>query len=145
MAVRYFTLIMGVLFILAGIGGFIFPVTQPIPALAPALTLDASYGLLLGLFPINLVHNLVHLSFGIWGVWAWRTDSHSRTYCRAMAIILSLFALMGLLPITQLTFGLMPLFGHDIWLHALEAIVAAYLGYWYVSASTPSPLIQASR
>lgn len=65
-------------------------------------------------------------------MWTWRTYANSRTYCRAMAIILSLFTLMGLLPATQLRFGLMPLFGHDIWLHALEAIVAAYLGYWYV-------------
>jgi len=142
MAVRYYTLVMGVLFIMAGIGGFLFPITQPLPTNAPPLTLDASYGLLLGLFPINLVHNLVHLSFGIWGVWAWQTYDHSRAYCRAMAVILIVFALMGLLPVTQLTFGLMPLFGHDIWLHALEAIVAAYLGYWYRPDSTPS-LIQA--
>lgn len=138
MAVRYFALLMGVLFIMAGIGGFIFPITQPLPANAPLLTLDASYGLLLGLFPINLIHNLFHLSVGVWGVWAWQTYAHSRMYCRIIAVILSLFALMGLLPATQLTFGLMPLFGHDIWLHALEAIVAAYLGYWFRPASTSS-------
>lgn len=65
MAVRAFTLVMGVLFILAGIGGFIFPIAQPMPSQAPMLTMDSNYGLLLGLFPINLVHNLVHLSFGI--------------------------------------------------------------------------------
>ncbi len=143
MAVRYFTFIMGALFILAGVGGFLFPITQPIPTDAPNLALDTSYGLLLGLFPINLVHNIVHFSFGVWGVWAWRTLPLSRTYCRAMAIILTIFTIMGLLPVTQLTFGVMPLFGHDIWLHGLEAIVAAYLGYWFVPRTKITPLIQA--
>ena len=35
-----------------------------------------------GLFPVNLLHNLVHLAFGIWGVAA-RKFSSARTYCRA--------------------------------------------------------------
>jgi Domain of unknown function (DUF4383) len=36
---------------------------------------------------------------------------------------------MGLIPVLNTTFGFIPLFGHDIWLHALIAIGAAYFGF----------------
>lgn len=40
------------------------------------------------------------------------------------------FALvMGFIPVLNTTFGLIPLYGHDIGLHALIAIVAAYFGF----------------
>jgi hypothetical protein len=126
---RYFALVMGALFVLAGIGGFVPFVTPSMSPDAPPLTIDMSYGYLLGLFPINVVHNLVHLSFGIWGLAAYRQYPQARLYCRLLAIILAIFTVMGLISQTTTTFGLMPLFGHDIWLHALEAVVAGYLGY----------------
>jgi hypothetical protein len=36
---------------------------------------------------------------------------------------------MGLIPGLSTLFGLVPLFGHDVWLHALTAIIAAWFGY----------------
>ena len=36
---------------------------------------------------------------------------------------------MGLIQVLSTTFGLIPLYGHDVWLHALLAIVAAYFGF----------------
>lgn len=126
MAARYFALLMGIAFVLAGVGGFIPGITQP--AVTDSI-LPTTNGYLLGLFPINAVHNLVHLSFGIWGLLAYRTYATARTYSRGLAIILGIFTVMGLLPAVSTMFGLMPLFGHDIWLHALEAVIAFYLGY----------------
>jgi hypothetical protein len=126
---RYFTLVIGVLFVLAGVGGFVPFVTPPMSPDAPALAVDMNYGYLLGLFPINLVHNLVHLSLGIWGLASYRQYTHARLYCRLLAVILAVFTVMGLISQTTTMFGLMPLFGHDIWLHALEALIAGYLGY----------------
>lgn len=128
MAVRYFTLLIGIAFVLAGVGGFLHPITQPANDL-PELTVQANYGKLLGLFPINVVHNLVHLSLGIWGLAAYRQYESARFYAKSLAVILGIFTIMGLFPRLNVTFGLMPLFGHDIWLHALEAIIAAYLGF----------------
>ena len=36
---------------------------------------------------------------------------------------------MGLIPVLNTTFGLVPLFGHDVWLHAGTAALAAYFGF----------------
>lgn len=126
---RNFTLLMGVLFVLAGIGGFVPFVTPPIAPDAPALALNMSYGYLLGLFPVNVVHNLVHLGLGMWGLAAFRQYESSRFYCRALAVILVAFTVMGILTPLSTLLGLMPLFGHDIWLHALEGVIAGYLGF----------------
>ena len=48
---------------------------------------------------------------------------------RAVAVIYALLAVMGLIPGLNTTFGLVPIYGHDVWLHALLAIVAAYFGF----------------
>jgi hypothetical protein len=126
---RYFALVMGVLFVLAGIGGFVPFVSPPVAPDAPELVLNVSYHYLLGLFPVNVVHNLVHLSLGIWGIAAFRRYESARLYCRWLAVILAVFTVMGILTPLSTMFGLMPLFGHDIWLHALEAVAAGYLGF----------------
>jgi Ca2+/Na+ antiporter len=83
----------------------------------------------LGLFPVNVLHNIIHLLFGAWGLFAARTFDSSRTYARAVAIVYALLTVMGLIPATSTTFGLVPIYGHDIWLHALLAAVAAYFGF----------------
>jgi len=132
---RYFALLLGIAFVLAGVGGFVPGVTQPIPSDAPALTVNASYGLLLGLFPINLVHNIIHLGFGVWGLAAYRSAAGSRQFARGMAVILTVFTIMGLLPALSTTLGVLPLFGHDIWLHGLEAAAGIVLGWFYVPAA----------
>jgi hypothetical protein len=36
---------------------------------------------------------------------------------------------MGLLPVLNITFGLIPLYGHDIWLHGGFAAMASYFGF----------------
>jgi hypothetical protein len=36
---------------------------------------------------------------------------------------------MGLLPTLNVAFGLAPLFGHDVWLHGVEAVAAGYIGF----------------
>jgi hypothetical protein len=129
MHARYFALVMGILFVLAGVGGFVPWVTPPASAEMPELTLSASYGSLLGLFPINALHNLIHLGLGLWGLVAWRRTNTARRYAQGLAWVLASFTLLGLAPTFATMGGLLPLFGHDIWLHALEAVVAGYVGY----------------
>jgi hypothetical protein len=46
-----------------------------------------------------------------------------------MAIVFALLAIMGLIPGLNTLFGLAPLYSHDIWLHALSALLAGYFGY----------------
>ena len=74
-------------------------------------------GLLLGLFPVNVLHNLVHLSFGAWGLIAGGTRARATAYCRIAGVAYLVLAVVGVL--APMGFGLVPIGGHDVWLHAL--------------------------
>jgi hypothetical protein len=136
MLVRYFALIMGMLFVMAGVGGFLPLITTDPPTDAHHLEVDTSYGYLLGLYPINLIHNLVHLTLGILGIAAYRSFEQARLYARGLCLLLTVFTILGVVAPTG--FGVMPLFGHDIWLHGLEAIAAGYLGFFAPQAEIPN-------
>lgn len=128
MSTRYFALAYGIVFLLVGIAGFIPGlVTMPQPTADVA---ETGFGRLFGLFPVNVWHNLVHVAFGIWGLAAYRTFPAARTYARAVAVIYAVLAVMGLIPVLNTTFGLIPLYGHDVWLHVLLAAIAAYFGFF---------------
>ncbi len=128
MATRYFALVYGIVFLLVGIAGFIPGLKTPMD-MDVRLAIDGTSGRLLGLFPVNSLHNIVHLAFGVWGVVAYRTFPAARVYGRSVAIIYAVLTIMGLIPVLNTAFGLVPLYSHDVWLHALLAIVAAYFGF----------------
>ena len=75
---------------------------------------------LLGIFPVNLVHNLVHLLFGAWGVAASRSLGATRAFLAGAGIIYLILACVGYL--SPNGFGLVPLGGADIGLHAFLAL-----------------------
>ena len=127
MAIKTFSLLFGIVFLVAGVAGFI-PGLSPVHD-HPGLMVDAGSRLALGLFPVNLLHNIVHILFGLWGLAAARSFSRSRIYARGVAIIYGLLTVMGLIPGLNTTFGLIPIYGNDVWLHALLALVAAYFGF----------------
>lgn len=83
------------------------------------------------MFPVNVLHNLVHILFGAWGLFAAASFGAARTYARVVAIAYALLTLLGIIPATNTTCGLVPIYGHDIWLHALLAAVAAYFRFAY--------------
>ena len=127
MSTSAMAMVFGVVFLLVGFVGF-FP--APPPPDAPPLAVEHGHGLALGLFPINTLHNLVHLLFGALGIAAASGVLLSaRGYFQLVAISYALLTLMGLLPFTRTTFGLVPIWGNDVWLHALLAAGAAYFGY----------------
>jgi hypothetical protein len=127
--IETFARIFGIVFLLVGIGGFIPGLTQPHDH--PRLAVEAASGMELGLFPVNVLHNLVHIAFGIWGIAAASSFGAARTYARVVAIAYAVLTVMGMIPATNTTFGLVPIYGHDIWLHAILAAVAAYFGFAY--------------
>ena len=129
MSVRTFALIAGIAYLAAGILGFIPQLLSPPPANAPQVGITAFYGYLLGLFPVNFLHNLVHLAIGAWGIAASRAVGGARAYSKALAVIYGVLAVMGLIPALNTTFGLIPIHGHDVWLHAVTAAIAAYFGW----------------
>jgi hypothetical protein len=127
MNIRTFTLAMGVIYVVVGVLGFIPALMSAPPPDAPAMS--TPYGYLLGMFPVNSLHNIVHLLIGAWGLMVYKDFEGSRTYCRSLAVLYSVLAVFGLIPVLNTTFGLIPLFGHDIWLHLLTALAAAYFGF----------------
>ena len=139
MTTRTFALIFGIVFLVIGIAGFIpglvtsmTPVADVAPGdpgAAPAAATMASHGYLFGLFPVNALHNLFHVAWGVFGLAAYGGMTGVRLYARATAIIYGVLTIMGLVPGLNTVFGLLPLYGHDIWLHAVLALVAAYFGF----------------
>jgi hypothetical protein len=124
-----FALIFGILYLLVGFLGLIPAMLAP-PALdAPPTRFTPLYGYLLGLFPVNLLHTGVHLAIGIWGLAAWSGATSAVFYARGLAVIYGVLAVMGLIPGLNTVFGLIPLHGHDVWLHGGTAAIAAYFGW----------------
>jgi hypothetical protein len=129
MTVRNFALLFGIVFLLVGILGFVPGVNQMHEG-DPNLVLNGyGTGHLLGLFHVNLLHNLVHILFGIWGLAVFRSLEGSRMYARGVAIIYLVLGVAGLIPRLNTLFGLCPIEGNDVWLHLLLAAVAAYFGF----------------
>jgi len=129
MDVKKVTLIAGVGFILAGILGFIPGVTTAPHVQDPSLALEAGYGRLLGLFPVNVLHNLVHLALGVWALAVYRDFAKAKVYCKGAGVIYVVLAVAGLIPGLNTLFGLVPIHSHDVWLHALIALPLLYFGY----------------
>jgi hypothetical protein len=127
MSTRRFATILGLLFLVIGIAGFVPPLIWP--AQGGALATDSGHGLLFGVFPVNAAHNMVHVVFGLWGLAAARAAGAAIVYARGVAILCALLALMGMIPGLDDLFGLLPLYGNDIWLHLGVAATAAYFGW----------------
>lgn len=106
--------IFGVVFVIVGIAGFFFSSSM-------------EEGLLLGMFPVNVAHNVVHLLFGLWGLAAARSFSGAVSYAKITGIVYIVLAVLGFVDPTG--FGITPLGGNDIWLHAVIGIVLAYFGF----------------
>ena len=89
------------------------------PVRAPAL---------LGLFPVNVLHNVVHLLFGVWGLVASRSFAAPRSYARIAGVLsTSCSAVVGF--IVPNGFGFVPLGGNDMWLHVVLGLVLAIVGF----------------
>ncbi|NEP18374.1 MAG: DUF4383 domain-containing protein [Leptolyngbya sp. SIO4C1] len=134
MAVRYFALTIGLIYTAAGILGFIpalVATPQETPAYMATVGVTTGFGYLLGLFPVNIVHNIVHLTFGIFGIAAYAINERvSRLFSDTLAVWFGLLGVLGLIPVANTVFGIMPAFGNDVWLHLGTAAVAAYFGFF---------------
>lgn len=131
MNTRRFARILGITFLIVGILGFVPGVTSMHHDDPNLRVTNPGHGYLLGLFHVNLLHNIVHIVFGIAGIAAGGTVLAARNYARFVAVAYALLAVLGLIPAanTWNTWGLVPLHGNDVWLHLLIAAAAAYFGF----------------
>ncbi|MDV3000165.1 MAG: hypothetical protein N5P05_001771 [Chroococcopsis gigantea SAG 12.99] len=133
---RYAALGLGILFFLVGFAGFI-PAFMHYPQHAADYTpINATpglyppgLGLLFGIFPTNFIHNLVHCIVGFAGIVCSADGRSARAYCRVFAYVYALIVILGLIPVAQTLFGIMPIYGNNVWFNAITGLVAAYFGF----------------
>lgn len=134
-----FALIIGAVYVAIGIMGFI-PALISHPAsfdsAGDSLEVVSGYGALMGLFPVNSAHNIVHIVTGLLGIVAAISLDSSRLFAGQLGIYYSVLAIMGFVPVLNTFFGLFPVFGPDIFLHGLTGLLGIYFGFFV----TPSLL-----
>lgn len=133
MNTRTFAMLFGIVFLAVGVLGFVPGMVQPLHDGHPDVSGNA--GQLLGLFPVNELHNAVHILFGLWGLAASRSLSGSVAYGRGVAIIYGILTIAGFVPDLNTLFGFVPLYGNDIWLHGALALIGAYFGWLHRSSA----------
>ena len=133
MAIGTLAMLFGIVSLLVGASGFF---AAPPPPDALPLQAAHGHGLALGMFPVNTIHNIVHLAFGALGLMAaWGMLMSARAYFQLLAVAYALLAVLGMIPATQTTFGLIPIYGNDVWLHALIAVAAGVIGFTNIFTS----------
>lgn len=127
---RRFALIGGIVMLVFGVFALIAP--GSVDGL-PALNQETSYGLFLGLFPMNVINKAALIIFGIAGIAAANAKFTSLPmsihWSRAVLFVMGLLAIMGLIPQTNTLFGYAPLFRGEIVTHAIFALLGGYFGY----------------
>lgn len=129
MNARVIARVLGIAFLLAGIAGLVPQLTQAMPFDAQVVTLDRNYALLLGIFPVNIVHDGLHIFFGVWALLAALRFKSSVAFNRIIVWVYGALIILGLIPITNTLFGVAPIYGNDVWLHLAILLLAFWGGY----------------
>ncbi|MEZ0338736.1 DUF4383 domain-containing protein [Mycobacterium sp. pV006] len=119
-------LVVGAMFLLVGVLGFIPGVTTNYDQLSFAG--HHSGAMLLGIFAVSVLHNIVHLLFGVAGILMARTWSAARLYLIGGGVIYFLLFLYGLVIDYDSGANFVPLNDADNWLHLGLAVVMIGLG-----------------
>lgn len=110
--------VLGAVYVIVGLLGFL---GDPIVTGASHADMPSADGDLLGIFPINALHNVVHLVIGAALLYGATEVGRAILTARTIAVIYAIVGILGLfLPDT---FGLMPIGGADVWLHLGTAAV----------------------
>ena len=124
--VQIAALVVGAVFLLIGIAGFIPGLTSNVNLLLVAG--PESEALLFGVFQVSILHNIVHLLFGIVGLWAATSFVASRNFLIWGGAVYALLWLYGLLVPVDSAANFVPMNDADDWLHLVLAIGMILLG-----------------
>jgi len=106
----------------------------------PPLALNTSYGLFLGIFPMNILNKIALIIFGIAGIAAANAPTtnlpKSILWSRAVFVIMGAAAILGAIPQTSTLNGYWPLFNAEVWTHGLFALLGAYFGFALTTAAS---------
>ncbi|MDH2429632.1 DUF4383 domain-containing protein [Sphaerisporangium sp. TRM90804] len=120
-------LVVGAVFLLVGILGFIPGVTTNMDQMQFAG--HQSDAMLLGVFEVSILHNVVHLLFGVAGVVLARTWSGARSYLIGGGAVYLLLWVYGLLVGHDTAANFVPFNNADNWLHLVLGLGMAALGF----------------
>lgn len=131
MVVQYGVRILGAVYLALGLLGFL-----PFDFINPIHSQGHGVHYLLNFVAINTLHNIIHLTIGMTGLWASRTFGAARVWGRAAGIVLLALFAVGMaqaffegFPYDQLLFGLVPLNAAGHTLHLASGTIALYLGF----------------
>lgn len=138
-AAQRFSLFIGIAYTVMGFMGLIPAfIAQPasLDAAASNLEVVSGFGYLMGLFPVNAAHSIIHIATGLIGIAASIALDSSRFFAGQLGIYYTILAVLGLVPFANTFFGLFPLYGFDVLLHAGTGLLGIYFGFF----ATPSLL-----
>ncbi len=119
-------LAVAIVFLLVGVLGFIPGITTQFDDLGAAG--PESTAKLLGIFQVSVLHNLVHVLFGVAGVVLSRTNEGSRLYLIGGGVIYLVLWLYGLVIDKTSDANFVPLNTADDWLHFFLGVGMIGLG-----------------
>ena len=105
----------GIVFLVVGVLGFIPGITTNYDEMAFAG--HTSGAMLLGVFQVSVLHNIVHLLYGIAGVAAGRDAWAARNYLVYGGVVYLALWIYGLIVGPEATANFVPLNTADDWLH----------------------------
>jgi arginine exporter protein ArgO len=124
--VQQAALLVGAVFLLIGILGFIPGITTDYDSLKFAE--HDSTAKLLGVFQVSVLHNIVHLLFGVAGIAMARAASTARTYLIGGGVIYLVLWLYGLIIDHDSSANFIPVNNADNWLHLVLGLGMIALG-----------------
>jgi uncharacterized membrane protein YhaH (DUF805 family) len=125
-AIQKTALIVGIVFLLVGIAGFIPGLTQSVDQLHGAGA--HSEAMLLGIFQVSVLHNVVHLLFAAAGIAAAVRAVPSRHYLIWGGVVYVALWVFGLFAVGMPEVNFVPLNEADNWLHFGLAVGMILLG-----------------
>ncbi|MFC8302817.1 DUF4383 domain-containing protein [Specibacter sp. NPDC057265] len=113
-------LAVGVVFLLVGILGFVPGITSNYDQLSFAS--HHSEALLLGVFQVSILHNIVHLLFGVAGIAMAKTRPGAKNYLLWGGVVYLVLWIYGLLIDHDSSANFVPVNGADNWLHLVLGV-----------------------
>ena len=125
-AIQKTALVVGIVFLLVGVAGFVPGLTHSMEHLEGAGA--DSEAMLLGIFQVSILHNAVHLLFGVAGVAVAARAKASRQYLIVGGVVYAVLLVYGLFAVGNEDANFVPVNVADNWLHAVLAIGMVLLG-----------------